>query len=94
MQNRLILIEDPFVRMTFENLLKKTQGITADYLFFRKPGKTHQTVLSIAQNNGVGAAFEPRSGEILLIQPHYSAGNCSQMSDAFYPGTSDAFTRN
>lgn len=31
--------EIPFVRMTFENLLKKTQGITADYLFFCKQGK-------------------------------------------------------
>ena len=29
-------IEDPFVRMTFENLLKKTQGITADYSFNRE----------------------------------------------------------
>ena len=29
-------IEDPFVRMTFENLLKKTQGITADYPFNRE----------------------------------------------------------
>ena len=29
-------IEDPFARMTFENLLKKTQGITADYSFNRE----------------------------------------------------------
>ena len=32
---------------------------------------------------GVGAAFEPQSGETLLIQPHYSAGVYTQLSDAF-----------
>lgn len=29
-------IEDPFARMTFENLLKNSQGITADYSFNRE----------------------------------------------------------
>ena len=38
-------------------------------LFFRKQGKRIRQVLSIAQNHEAGAAFEPQSGETLLVQP-------------------------
>ena len=49
-------IEDPFVRMTFENLLKKTQGITADYSFNREP--TGITASTIQVMHATGATLE------------------------------------
>lgn len=49
-------IEDPFVRMTFENLLKKTQGITADYSFNRE--LTGITASTIQVMHATGATLE------------------------------------
>ena len=62
----------PCLRFIFGCLLVSASSICKGlrrFSLFRKQGKRIRQIVSIAQNHEAGAAFEPQSGEILLVQP-------------------------